>query len=194
MGKEYTEIDDGIQRWITRQHVFFVSTAPLQGNGHVNCSPKGMDSLIVLGPRRIAYVDLGGSGIETVAHVKENSRVTIMMCAFDGPPKIFRFYGRGLVTEPHEPEFSELLAKFPPQPSVRNIITVDINQILDSCGYGVPLYDFRKQRDSFDNYFADKSEEYLLNYRRERNATSLDGLKGLEIDRLSGPPSGVNST
>ncbi len=184
MGKEYTEIDESVQRWMARQQMFFVSTAPLADDGHVNCSPKGLDSLIVLGPKQLAYADLGGSGIETVAHIKENGRITIMMCAFDGPPKIFRFYGRGSVTEPHEAGFSELLDRFPQQPSVRNIVTVDVDRIIDSCGYGVPLYKFRKQRDSFDNYLADKSEAFLLDYRRDRNATSLDGLPGLDVDNI----------
>lgn len=182
MGKEYTEIDDRIQRWISRQQLFFVSTAPLQSDGHVNCSPKGLDSLAVLGPRQLAYVDVGGSGIETVAHLKENGRITIMLCAFDGPPKIFRFYGYGKVIEPHQANFTSLLEKFPSQPSVRNIITIDVHQIFDSCGFGVPMYEFRKQRDSFDHYVADKSESFLHNYWCEKNATSLDGLKGLEVD------------
>lgn len=191
MGREYTEIDDGIQRWMARQHMYFVATAPLQGDGRVNCSPKGLDSLVVLGPMQLAYVDVGGSGIETVAHLKENGRITIMLSAFDGPPKTFRFYGHGTVTEPHEEGFAELLAKFPQQPSVRNIITVDVDLIMDSCGYGVPMYEFRKQRNSFDNYLADKSEAFLLDYRRERNAKSLDGLKGLDVDRI--PLTGENS-
>jgi hypothetical protein len=184
MGKEYTEIDASIQRWIARQQIYFVSTAPLQADGHVNCSPKGLDSLVVLGPMQLAYVDVGGSGIETVAHLKENGRITIMLCAFDGPPKTFRFYGHGTVTEPHEEGFAELLVNFPQQPSVRNIITVDVDLIMDSCGYGVPMYEFKKQRSSFDNYLADKSEEFLLDYRRDRNATSLDGLQGLDVDSI----------
>ena len=184
MGKEYTEIDASIQRWIARQHIYFVSTAPLQADGHVNCSPKGLDSLVVLGPMQMAYVDVGGSGIETVAHLKENGRITIMLCAFDGPPKTFRFYGHGTVTEPHEEGFADLLVNFQQQPSVRNIITVDVDLIMDSCGYGVPMYDFKKQRSSFDNYLADKSEEFLLDYRRDRNATSLDGLQGLDVDSI----------
>jgi len=184
MGKEYTEIDESIQRWIARQQLFFVSTAPLQDDGRINCSPKGLGSLAVLGPKQLAYVDLGGSGIETLAHVKENSRITIMMCAFDGPPKIFRFYGKGSVTEPHEKGFAALVAKFPQQPCVRNIVIVDVDLIMDSCGYGVPLYEFRKQRDSYQNYLADKSVDFLLDYRREHNAISLDGLKGLDVDNI----------
>lgn len=184
MGKEYTEIDARIQRWMARQHMFFVSTAPLQNDGLVNCSPKGLDSLVVLGSHQLAYLDVGGSGIETVAHVKENGRITIMLCAFDGPPAIFRFYGIGTVVEPHDDGFSDLVDKFPKAPGVRNIITIDVQKIRDSCGYGVPLYEFSKQRDSFDNYFADKSEGFLQNYRRDRNEHSLDGLKGLNIDKI----------
>lgn len=184
MGKEYTEIDEGIQRWMARQQMFFVSTAPLQDDGHVNCSPKGFDSLIVLAPRQLAYLDYGGSGIETVAHLKENGRITLMMCAFDGPPKIFRFYGHGTVVEPHQEEFADLLKRFPDVPTARNIVKIDVNRIIDSCGYGVPLYEFRKPRESMHNYLADKSEAFLLNYRRERNAASLDGLTGLDVSRI----------
>ena len=183
MGKEYTEIDDQIQRWMDRQQMFFVSTAPLQGDGLVNCSPKGLASLAVLDSHTLAYADIGGSGIETVAHLKENGRITLMMCAFEGPPKIFSFYGHGEVIEPQQPEFDELLTKFPPMPAVRNIIVVSVNRIMDSCGYGVPLYDFKQQRDSFDNYFADKSDDFIRDYRREKNATSLDGLTGLDTDK-----------
>ncbi len=179
MGKEYTEIDAGIQKWMARQHVFFVATAPLAADGHVNCSPKGLDSLRVIGPRELAYADTGGSGIETVAHLKENGRIVLMMCAFDGPPKIFRFYGTGTPVEPHEPEFDELLGAFPTMPAVRNIIRIKVHRIMDSCGYGVPLYDFKKHRDSLPNYFAKQSEEEILAYRRNRNSKSLDGLPGL---------------
>jgi hypothetical protein len=181
MGKEYTEIDERIQKWIGRQHMFFVATAPSSSDGLVNCSPKGLDCLRVLGPRQLAYVDTGGSGIETVAHLKDNGRITLMLCAFDGPPKIFRFYGRGSVLEPHESGFEELLARFPPMPAARNIISIDVERILDSCGFGVPLYDFRAHRDSLPNYFGKQSDEDIRAYRRDRNSESLEGLPGLEM-------------
>ena len=181
MGKEYTEFDERLQDWIGRQHVFFVSTAPSAVDGLVNCSPKGLDCLRVTGPRQIAYVDTGGSGIETVAHIKENGRVTIMLCAFEGPPKIFRFYGLGHVLEPHDEGFEEMLAKFPEMPAARNIILIDVERIIDSCGFGVPLYEFKKHRDSLNNYFSKQSEEDISKYRRDRNSESLEGMPGLSF-------------
>ena len=181
MGKEYTEIDDRIQRWIARQKVFFVATAPASADGLINCSPKGLDSLRVIGPNELAYVDTGGSGIETVAHLRENGRITLMMCAFEGPPKIFRFYGTGTAVEPQDADFDALLEQFPPMPAARNIIRIRVEKIIDSCGYGVPLYDFRAHRDSLDNYFSKQSDEAVWAYRRENNTESLDGLPGLRF-------------
>lgn len=184
MGKDYQEIDERIQRWIERQHLFFVSTAPLADDGRINCSPKGLDGLRILGPRQIVYADIGGSGIETVAHLKENGRIVIMLCAFDGPPKIFRFYGRGRSVEPHDPDFEKLVPMFQDMPTIRNFIVVDIERIRDSCGYGVPLYEFKRERDSLKNWCDNKTEDELLEYRIERNAQSLDGLPGLDVDSL----------
>jgi hypothetical protein len=181
MGKEYTEIDARLQEWMGRQKIFFVATAPLAAEGLVNCSPKGLDSLRVLGPNTIAYVDLGGSGIETVAHLKENGRIVLMMCAFDGPPKIFRFFGQGRVLESHDAGFDDLLAEFPEQPAVRNIIEISVDKIMDACGYGVPLYDFQSDRDSMRNYHSQKTAEFVDDYRRTKNSKSLDGLPGLEF-------------
>ncbi len=185
MGEEYTEIDERIQRWMERQQMFFVSTAPMLGDGHVNCSPKGLDSLQVANPRQLVYADVGGSGIETVAHLKDNGRITIMMCAFSGPPRIYRFFGKGEVIEPHDERFSGLAQGFSQLPAIRNIIVIDVKKIMDSCGYGVPLYDFKKHRDSFDNYFRDKTDQQILQYRRDRNAKSLDGLIGLEVGKIA---------
>jgi len=182
MGKEYEEIDERLQRWIERQHVFFVSTAPLAKAGRINCSPKGLDGLRVLGPRQIAYVDIGGSGIETVAHLKENGRIVIMLCAFDGPPKIFRFYGHGRSVEPHHADFEALVPMFPNMPAIRNFIVVDIECIRDSCGYGVPEYEFKCERESLKNWCDSKTADELLEYRAEKNALSLDGLPGLDSE------------
>ena len=185
MGQEFPEIDERIQRWIEAQKLFFVSTAPLAADGYVNCSPKGLDSFRVLGPREVAYADTGGSGIETVAHLKENGRIVIMFCAFEGPPKIFRFYGSGRVVEPHDEGFAALLELFPDMPTVRNFIVIDVESIRDSCGYGVPLYEFRSERDSLPNWVSSKSEEELLDYRLERNSQSLDGLPGLDVEAIT---------
>lgn len=181
MGKDYTEIDERIQAWIARQQVFFVATAPMAADGLLNCSPKGLDCLRVLGPTTVAYVDTGGSGIETVAHLRENGRIVLMMCAFEGPPGIFRFYGTGRAVEPGHPDFEALLAQFPPLPAARNIVVVEVDRIRDSCGYGVPLYQFQKHRDSLPNYFSNQNQEDILAYRRDRNSKSLDGLPGLSF-------------
>ena len=184
MGKDYQEIDERMQSWIEQQHVFFVSTAPLKEDGLINCSPKGLDCLRVLGPRQIAYADTGGSGAETIAHLKENGRIVIMLCAFTGPPRIFRFYGRGAPVEPHEEKFESLRSNFSPLPAIRNFIVVEVDRIRDSCGYGVPNYEFVGERDSLPNFFANQSEKEILQYRVDRNETSLDGLPALNVDQL----------
>ena len=181
MPDDYTEIDERIQAWMGRQHMFFVATAPAAGDGLINCSPKGLDSLRILGPKKLAFADTGGSGIETVAHLRENGRIVLMMCAFEGPPRIMRFYGTGTAVEPHEDGFDELLAGFPPMPAVRNIIVIEVDRIMKSCGYGVPLYEFKQHRDSLSNYFDSQSEDEIWAYRRKRNSKSLDGLPGLSF-------------
>ena len=182
MATEYPEIDERLQGWIERQKLFFVATAPLAADGLVNCSPKGLDGLRVLGPNLLGYIDLGGSGIETVAHLRENRRITIMLCAFEGPPKIFRFYGKGRAVVPGDAEFDELVGKFPEQATVRNIILIDVERIIDSCGYGVPEYEYKKERPSLPNWVNSKTDAELEAYRREKNSTSLDGLPGLDFD------------
>ncbi len=182
MGKEYQEIDERMQRWIECQRLFFVSTAPLADDGRLNCSPKGLDSLRVLGPRQMAYVDTGGSGVETIAHLKENGRIVVMLCAFDGPPKIFRFYGHGRPVEPRDAEFKTLVPMFPNMPAIRNFIVIDIDCIRDACGYGVPLYEFKSDRESLKNWCDSKTEDELLEYRIEKNTRSLDDLPGLDVD------------
>ena len=182
MGKDYQEIDERLAAWIGRQQMFFVATAPRADDGLVNCSPKGLDSLRILGPRTLVYADCGGSGIETVAHLRENGRIVMMLCAFDGPPKIFRFYGTGRAVFPGDAEFDNLAALFDSMPAIRNFIVIDVSRIRDSCGYGVPRYDFAGHRDSMHNWIAGKSPAELAAYRREKNALSLDGLPGIDVD------------
>jgi hypothetical protein len=164
--------------WIAAQHLFFVATAPLAGDGHVNLSPKGLDTFRVLGPRRVAYLDLTGSGIETVAHLRENGRITIMLTAFTGAPRILRLYGRGEAHVAGTPGYAALAPELPSRAGARAIITVEVTRIVTSCGYSVPRFDFVADRDQLDKWIANKGEE-LDDYRRDKNARSVDGLPGL---------------
>jgi len=179
MGKRYDEITPELAQWISQQKLFFVSTAPLAADGHVNCSPKGLDSLRILGPREIAWTDTGGSGIETVAHLRENGRILLMWCAFDGPPRIVRVHGRGEVVTADDPRFAPLLARLPPPPLCRAIIRVEAERIADSCGYGVPLYQFVADRPQLQQGVQRKGTAGVRRYFTENNAASIDGLPGL---------------
>ncbi len=179
MGKVHTEIDDNVRKFIEDQQVFFVATAPLDPNGHVNLSPKGLDSLRILGPKRVAYVDLIGSGVETVAHLKDNGRIVMMFCAFQGPPNVVRIYGRGQAIESHQSEFEDLAAKFPSYGSRRAIIAVDVTRVSSSCGYGVPRLKYEGERPQLLSWADRKGPEGLKAYRYEKNRRSIDGLPGL---------------
>jgi hypothetical protein len=181
MGKIYDSLTPDLQSWLAAQKMFFVASAPLAGDGLVNCSPKGTDSFRVLGPRQVAFHDLTGSGIETVAHLKENGRIVLMFCSFDDAPKIVRLHGHGRVVERDDPEFSELAAHFPAHPGSRTMIVVDVRRISDSCGFGVPLYQFVRERDTLARSCDQKGPEKLATYRSEKNHASLDGLTGLRV-------------
>ena len=179
MGKVFDGIDEKLSAWLAAQRVFFVATAPRSDAGHVNVSPKGLGSFAVLGPRSVAYLDLVGSGAETIAHLRENGRITLMFCAFEGLPRIVRLHGRGEVLEPDDAEFAALASRFPPQPSARSVVRVALSRIADSCGYGVPLYHFERERDQLPAWAERKGPEGLRAYQRERNRESLDGLPAL---------------
>jgi hypothetical protein len=179
MGTVYDEITPELTAWIGRQPVFFVATAPLSPDGHVNCSPKGLDALRVLGPRSVAYLDLTGSGIETVAHLRENARVVLMFCAFDGPPKIVRLHGRGTVLTPADPRYAELRPRFPDSPGARCLIHVEVTRLSDSCGFGVPLLKKIGDRDQLPKLYAANGEPGLDAYRQTKNAASIDGLPAI---------------
>ena len=181
MSKVYECLDDKLIAFITAQKLFFVATAPMGAAGRVNLSPKGYDSLAVIDPLTVAYVDLGGSGIETHAHVKENGRVTLMFCAFEGAAKILRLYGKGEVVAFNEPGFAEAMRRFPAFERARGVITVHIERIADSCGWGVPFFDYRGERDQLKRWIEAKSEEEWTTRRLESNAVSIDGLKGLSF-------------
>jgi hypothetical protein len=183
MGQLYDAIDQRWRDWIAAQHLFFVSTAPSEG-GHVNNSPKGVDSFRVLGDREVAYLDLIGSGAETIAHIRENGRVTVMFCAFQGPPMILRLYGRGEVCEPGQPDWDALVAQFPDFPNARSVIRIHVDRIQDSCGYGIPLMDYREERTQMEAWAAKKGADGLREYQLENNLESVDGLPALRGDSL----------
>lgn len=180
MGKVFDEITPGLAEWIAAQRMFFVASAPLSAEGHINCSPKGMDTFRLLGPRQLAYLDLTGSGIETVAHLRENGRIVFMFCAFEGPPKVVRLHGQGEVVTPECLDWSQLRALFPDYPGARAIVRASLLRISDSCGYAVPQYEYRDQRDTLMRLSIAKGDVGLRQYRNEKNARSVNGLPGLE--------------
>jgi len=176
MGRVHAEIDDDLGAFLRDQHVFFVASAPLAGEGHINLSPKGLDTFSVLGPREVAYLDLAGSGAETLAHLRENARIVFMFCAFEGRPRIVRLHGRGRVIEPHEPEFAALAKRFPARVGTRSVVCARVERISDSCGYGVPLLEYRGTRDQLELWAERKGEDGLRRYVDANNLTSIDGL------------------
>ena len=178
MGRTYDTLDDGLSAFLRAQRMFFVATAPSSG-GHVNVSPKGHDTFTVVDPRTVAYLDLTGSGIETVAHLRENGRITMLFCAFEGPPRLVRLYGTGTVASIGTPEFATLSARFPSYPNARTVITVALERIADSCGYGVPRYRYDGERSQLLDWADRKGPEGIATYQDEQNATSIDGLPGL---------------
>lgn len=188
MAKTFPEIDERLRAFIDDQHVFFVASAPTGPGGHVNCSPKGLNTFEILGPTRVAYLDFVGSGAETIAHVRQNGRVVIMFCAFEGPPRIVRLHGRGEIVEPGDAEFEPLLARFESKPGTRAIVCVDLARISDSCGYGVPLLEFKSERPQMIEWAERKKEAGLVTYQREHNASSLDGLPALRWTERGGKP------
>lgn len=180
MGKLYDEITPELTAWLGQQRVFFVATAPLAADGLLNCSPKGMDTFRILGAREVAYLDLTGSSIETVAHLRENGRIVFTFCAFEGPPKIVRLHGTGEVITSGMPSYDRLRDLFPNYPGARAVVRADLIRISDSCGYAVPRYDYSGERDALIRWAESKGADGLTQYRREKNVRSLDDLPGLE--------------
>jgi hypothetical protein len=181
MGRVHDAIDERLTQWIDQQHLFFVASAPSEG-GHVNVSPKGFaGSFAVLSPASVAYLDHTGSGVETIAHLRENGRIVVMFCAFDGAPRIVRLHGTGRAVLPDDGDFPALRAAFTADPGrgLRSIIHVDVDRISDSCGYGVPFMSFEGERDTMTRWIDGKSDDQLAAYRAEKNARSIDGLAGL---------------
>ena len=185
MSATYDSVTEELQRFIEAQRMFFVATAPTGDAGRLNLSPKGLDTFRVLDPHTVAYLDFVGSGVETIAHLRENGRVTVMFCAFEGPPNIVRLYGRGEAVEPADPRFEALTKSFPQAPGVRAVILIQVERASDSCGYGVPLFEYQGERTALGAWAMKKTPEELVEYQRNRNARSIDGLPGL---RWTGDP------
>jgi hypothetical protein len=175
LAKQFPRLEPAHRAFIARQHVFFTATAA--ATGRINLSPKGLDSLRVLADDRVAYLDLTGSGSEASAHLLADGRMTIMFCAFAGPPLILRLYGRGTAHRHDSPAYRELLPQFGAEPlGARQIVVLDVDLVQTSCGFGVPLYDYEGERPSLARWAENKGAEGLEAYRREKNALSIDGL------------------
>ena len=201
MGDLFEGIDPKLRKWIDAQSIFFVGTAPLSRTGHVNVSPKGpIGSLRVLDPKTIAYLDVVGSGAETIAHLRENGRIVVMLCAFEGPPRIVRLHGRGEVVFPRSKRFADLLARARFRDGYihearRAIVVVHVERVADSCGFGVPLMRFEGARPQMNAWGKKKLEKHgpdaLADYQRQKNAKSIDGLPA--ITAVAKPPKGRSS-
>ena len=176
MGKFHDHMLDHHIAFIGRQRMFFVATAPLSGEGHINLSPKGGDTFRVLSPTSVAYMDFTGSGNETSAHLLENGRITFMFCAYDGPPNILRLYGAGRCILPGDDDWTFYAPHFSLHQATRQIIVADIHKVQTSCGYSVPLYTYAGERDQMEQWAEQKGDAGLEAYRQEKNRISIDGL------------------
>jgi hypothetical protein len=182
MGKVHDKIGGRLREFIMAQPMFFVATAPSAPDGHVNVSPKGLRGCFaVLGEHRVAYLDYTGSGAETIAHLRDNGRITLMFCAFDGPPNIVRLHGHGRVVRPGEAGFDDLYAGFDVEAEhgLRSVIVVEVERVSDSCGYAVPLMDYVGDRTLLTQWAQRKTDDDLAAYRAKKNAASIDGLPAL---------------
>jgi len=187
MGSHMDRIPDGTARRIEEQPVFFVAPAPADPDARVNVSPRGLDTFRVLDPNRVAWLDLTGSGVETIAHLKADGRITLMFCAFSGRPQITRLYGHGSVHEPGDGAYAELRPCFPDLPGERAIVDVAVERVASSCGFGVPLMDYVGEREELVAFAGRKGEEGMAGFRTRFNAESMDGLPGLRTpDRAKG--------
>ena len=190
MGRVYDGIEQGWAEWISAQPVFFVATAPADPETHVNVSPRGLDTFRVLGPNRVAWLDLVGSGVETIAHLRAGGdaggRLTVMFCAFEGLPNVLRLYGRGRVLEQGEEGFDGLRPNFPELPGERAIIDVSVHRVASSCGFGVPRMDLVGPRDKLLTSANRKGLKKMAEYQARKNARSIDGLPGLDPARARG--------
>ena len=200
MAKVYERIEPWLAEWIERQPMFFVGTAPSGDEGHVNVSPKGpIGTLRLLDDHTIAYLDLVGSGAETVAHLQQNGRIVVMFCAFEGPPRILRLHGHGEVIPADDPRFGELYARadfdapHDIEAARRAVIVVEVERIADACGYGVPLMSYEGEREHAEKWAEKKlragGESGIADYMTEKNAESIDGLPAFDLGERVAPGS-----
>lgn len=180
MGRAFDTITPQMREFIGRQHLFFVATAP-STDGRVNVSPKGYDAFRILGDTRVCYLDLTGSGAETIAHLRDNGRITIMFCAFEGKPNIVRLYGAGRCVRRGDPEFDELRELFGEHTGVRSIIVADVDRTSSSCGFSVPFMDFVEDRQTLSEYWSGKDDEAIEAYQIEKNTRSIDGIPAIDF-------------
>ncbi|MCR8634634.1 pyridoxamine 5'-phosphate oxidase family protein [Paenibacillus radicis (ex Xue et al. 2023)] len=176
MGKLFTALLPEHREFIQKQRMFFVGTAPLHEEGHVNISPKGYDALRIFSPTEVAYLDLTGSGNETSAHIEENRRITFMFIALEGPPMILRLYGKGRVILPGTEEWNHWAPQFELLPGTRQIICAELHAVKTSCGYSIPYYSYSGERETLKKWAEKKGESELAQYQHEKNTTSMDGL------------------
>jgi hypothetical protein len=174
MSEWFKSITGEMKTFIAEQKVFFVATAPHEGR--INLSPKGMDTIRVIGNKRVLYLDLTGSGNETAAHLLENGRITIMFCSFDKTARIMRLFGRGRTIRPGDDKWKEYLALFPAEPGVRQIMEIDVESAMTSCGYGVPRFDGLEERDTLRKYWESRGDDAAIRYQEDHNLESIDGL------------------
>jgi Pyridoxamine 5'-phosphate oxidase len=190
MSNVYERIDDRLRDFLDRQHVFFVATAPSGDNGSVNVSPKGIaGTFVVIDDHTVAYLDITASGAETIAHLRDNGRITLMFCAFEGPPNVVRLHGHGRFVTLYDDGFEDLLALFAEGRGARAVVVVDVERVSDSCGYGVPLMEYVGERDLLAPFMARKGADGLVAYRQKKNTQSIDGLPAFDYD----PPAPAES-
>ncbi|MEJ7648793.1 MAG: pyridoxamine 5'-phosphate oxidase family protein [Nakamurella sp.] len=187
MGKIHESIDGRLREFIERQRMFFVATAPT-GDGRVNVSPKGIGGTFkILDEHTVAYLDITASGAETIAHLRQNGRITLMFCALDGPPNIVRLHGHGRFVTLYDPEFAEHAQHFDDVPGARAVVVVDVERVSDSCGFGIPLMEYAGERELLPQYMERKGVEGVADYRRKKNSTSIDGLPAFDYDPAPAP-------
>lgn len=188
MGTVHERIDDRLRTFIEAQHMFFVATAPSGPGGHVNVSPKGIGgTFAVLDERTVAYADVTASGAETIAHLRDNGRITLMFCSFEGPPNIVRLHGTGRIVTLYDAEFESLSRLFTELRGVRAVIVVDVARVSDSCGYGVPFMTYEGERDLLPPHMDRRGDAGRVAYRRRKNLVSIDGLPAFDYDEAVAP-------